>query len=533
MINDVKIFSYTTDTAGDLRRSTTPYHSTPSNVSPQEVEDLDLFNSSRQTSTRSTPVSTPVSTARRSNLKLGADGDYSPCDPPDDPVEREQPVCAHKGKSIRSKLQMIRRDVEIHGSINAAKKHGVDHKTLIRLLMKRKPFKAAALPFKKRKLDPDPFDFPPCDPDDPDSDDDLTDVPDPDDDLPDVPEPDDDLTDVPDPDDDPPDVPDSDDDPPDVPDSAHKGKRINSYTIARKLDAIDDAERLGSNRLAAKKHNVDRHSLIRWRQQQHELMAAFQTPKGGNMKRLTGSLTRALIPELEDKLMEWIKDMRKVKKIAVTSQRGRLEAMDIYRKFKATKAWPEFTASKGWWQNFKRRHRLSNRRGTHVASKDPKDLLSKIVDHFMRIRDLKRIHGLQPKDLLCMDETAIWFDMPSNTTIDFTGAKDINLRTTPAEKRRVSVCLTASGDGTKYRPFIVFQGAKRVVEALQDHPDIMGKCIIASTKNGWMTDDTTLQYVNQVIPTRAGKQTSNRVMCWDTFQCHSSVPVKNSVNLEI
>ena len=46
-------------------------------------------------------------------------------------------------------------------------------------------------------------------------------------------------------------------------------------------------------------------------------------------------------------------------------------------------------------------------------------------------------------------------------TANATGAKDIPLKSTGNEKVRVSVYLNAKADGTKMKPFVVFQSAKR------------------------------------------------------------------------
>ena len=48
-----------------------------------------------------------------------------------------------------------------------------------------------------------------------------------------------------------------------------------------------------------------------------------------------------------------------------------------------------------------------------------------------------------------MDETPVWCDMLSETTVDATGKKSITLKSTGHEKARVSVCLAVKGDGTK------------------------------------------------------------------------------------
>lgn len=64
-----------------------------------------------------------------------------------------------------------------------------------------------------------------------------------------------------------------------------------------------------------------------------------------------------------------------------------------------------------------------------------------------------------------MDETPVWCDMISETTIDATGKKSITLKTTSHEKARVPVCLAAKANRTKLKPMLAFRGAKQEVAA--------------------------------------------------------------------
>ena len=78
---------------------------------------------------------------------------------------------------------------------------------------------------------------------------------------------------------------------------------------------------------------------------------------------------------------------------------------------------------------------------------------------------LIRQFSYDPACIIAMDETAVWADMVSDTTVDKIGSKDIILKTTGHEKVRVTVCLAAKSDGTKMKPYIVFGGAKRECKA--------------------------------------------------------------------
>lgn len=61
-----------------------------------------------------------------------------------------------------------------------------------------------------------------------------------------------------------------------------------------------------------------------------------------------------------------------------------------------------------------------------------------------------------------MDETPMWFDMPSNRSIDFRGVKTVLSKTTGKEKMRYTVALATLADGSKLPPMLIFRGLKNV-----------------------------------------------------------------------
>ena len=57
-----------------------------------------------------------------------------------------------------------------------------------------------------------------------------------------------------------------------------------------------------------------------------------------------------------------------------------------------------------------------------------------------------------------MDETTYWMDMPSDTTVTFSGSRSVSLRTTGNKMHHFTVVLSAEAKGMKLKPFIVFKG---------------------------------------------------------------------------
>ena len=185
----------------------------------------------------------------------------------------------------------------------------------------------------------------------------------------------------------------------------------------------------------------------------------------------------------------------------------------------------EFKASTGWLKNFMRRNHLSLRRKTSVAQKDPDRLIAKIVSYVLHVRRLQSRNNYKPCNIIAMDETPVWSDMVSETTIDTTGKKTVTLKTTGHEKSRVSVCLAAKGDGTKLKHMIVFKGAKREVAVL--HQEFKSKAYIASSSNAWMTTELTNEWVNNVLGSFAF---ARHQLVWNSYECHMEDSVIKSLN---
>ena len=132
-----------------------------------------------------------------------------------------------------------------------------------------------------------------------------------------------------------------------------------------------------------------------------------------------------------------------------------------------------------------------------MAQKDPDLLVAKFVSYILCVRRLRTKYNYQQSDIIAFDETPIWADMVSETMVDVTGTKKISMKTIGHKKCRVTVGLAAKGDGTKLKPFIVFKGGKRDVEKLKK--EFGSKCVVASSVNGWMDTDLTIQWTNTVL----------------------------------
>ena len=201
---------------------------------------------------------------------------------------------------------------------------------------------------------------------------------------------------------------------------------------------------------------MDRKRIREWRANQSKLESA-----SCKRKRLAGAGRKPFDLDIEEVLLEWVHG-RRSNGFRVSRKMIKSKARFLYEeKYKEMELPPTFTASIGWVHKFMTRHELCIRRKTTESQKDHEKLIDKLIAYVLQARRLRVKFSYIDSDIIAMEETAVWQDMLSKTTVDSIGHNTIAMKTTGHEKTKVSVCLTAKADGTKLKPFIVFPGAKR------------------------------------------------------------------------
>ena len=92
-----------------------------------------------------------------------------------------------------------------------------------------------------------------------------------------------------------------------------------------------------------------------------------------------------------------------------------------------------------------------------------------IVTYVMCVRRIQKHFIFHEADIIVMDETCVWNDTVSNSTVEKTCSKDVSMKRTGYDKVRVSLCLTGKADGTRLKLFMIFKTNKRENKALHDN----------------------------------------------------------------
>jgi hypothetical protein len=121
---------------------------------------------------------------------------------------------------------------------------------------------------------------------------------------------------------------------------------------------------------------------------------------------------------------------------------------------------------------------------THVAQKDHHETLQESL-HFISMMP-HRVAGMDPDDILNMDQTPIPFSYPANHTLK-KGTKTIHVRSSTMDTKQATLAAAVTGSGNLLIPMLIFKG--KVMEGLQPRSSIatpLMESMLVSPKPGWM-----------------------------------------------
>ena len=80
------------------------------------------------------------------------------------------------------------------------------------------------------------------------------------------------------------------------------------------------------------------------------------------------------------------------------------------------------------------RNGLMLRRKTTTAQKEPTRFIDKLISYVLHVCRFSKMFKYELSCIIAMDETLVWDNMVSNTTVDDVGAKSVSLKTTGHKK---------------------------------------------------------------------------------------------------
>ena len=289
-----------------------------------------------------------------------------------------------------------------------------------------------------------------------------------------------------------------------------------SYTLGKKLEVLAYVK-TNSETKAAEHFKIPRTTILSWRGL--DLVPNSQAKRRKGIHLAKGSGRRLSYPkEVDEDILCWILQRRDLQ---MPVQR---ESICQYAKSVVLPHNPLFTASAGWLQKFMIRHSLSLRRATSIQQKLPQQLQRKLETFLQEITAIRKLHQFNADSILNMDETPIWFDMPRNYTVTKTGERQVRIRGTGSDKKRISVVLTATASGKMLKPLIIFKGkTNRTLKNVQ----IPSTVVCTYQKKGYMDTTTMMLWIKKIL----NKYTMGQhcLLVFDTFSAHITEDVLQSL----
>lgn len=264
--------------------------------------------------------------------------------------------------------------------------------------------------------------------------------------------------------------------------------RRHPHTAGEKLKAIRLSEELKSNRKAADRLGINECLIRKWKLQK------LQLKKTNNQRRAFRKGNPKFV-ELEEKLSEYILEHR-AKGHSISCAMIRIHAMRLKREVCPD---VQFKASRGWLYRFFKRQGFSVRRRTTMCQKLPAEFEDKLLEFQKYVIKKRKENKYILSQIGNADQTPVYFDMPSSTTVDKKGAKSVSVKTSGGEKQRCTVMLAATADGRRLPPYIIF---KR--KTLPKNVIFPRTVIVRANEKGWMHNELVEEWVKLVWEKRPG-----------------------------
>ena len=266
--------------------------------------------------------------------------------------------------------------------------------------------------------------------------------------------------------------------------------KIRSFTIKFKLEMVKMIEQFGMKH-CIQNSNINKSLLYKWKSRRHDLLQEQST------SRKIGSGRKPLLDiDTETTIITWIRECNQ-HDILVNHKSVRDYCIEKYGNISSF--------SKDWFRRFKNRFNLTTRRVTS-HSKRPKhgDSNTTLQDSIKTFRE--KISTVQ-KTLLNMDETPVWFDMPSKYTVTTKGTKHVSLRATSNQKKRITVVLACKSNGEKLPPVVILKNKYNGI--------IPNGILVWYQSKAWMDSKLSLEWLNKF-------STKNDHLIWDSCSGHKA-----------
>ena len=305
-----------------------------------------------------------------------------------------------------------------------------------------------------------------------------------------------------------------------------------SFSVTEKLTIVKNAaqglEQGISLSKVSEQLGVDRSQLRRWMKQRPRFEEHVKEKGSGALKAIHKGRPSCL-NEHEDELLRFIFELRE-QGMGVTVRMVVLKASELSNAFRHKTPLAKEHAVR----RFVKSHKLVHRVCTHESQRSPAAVEEEAIDWLTRIRPQLIGNNRDQRFIINMDQTPIFFTMVPRTTLNVSGAKTINLRTSTSSSMRVTAAITVTASGHQLPEFMVYKGKpggriEREFGSYAENHQAYG--VYSVQERAWMDEKTMLKWVDIVLKpyVRTAPSGIHPILFLDSYRCHMMQSVVSTI----
>ncbi len=137
--------------------------------------------------------------------------------------------------------------------------------------------------------------------------------------------------------------------------------------------------------------------------------------------------------------------------------------------------------------------------GMHELQRKPEEVGEEVKDYMHLLRPFVIGNHRDPRFILNMDQTPVYFSMNSKCMLELIGKKTLHIRTPTNNTKRVTAAVTKAGDGMVLPSVVVFEGKANGRIVKKEFETFPTSHHYHCQDAAWMDETVMLAWVDQVL----------------------------------
>eukprot|EP01022_Parablepharisma_sp_SALTPOND_P014365 TRINITY_DN1946_c0_g1_i2.p1 TRINITY_DN1946_c0_g1~~TRINITY_DN1946_c0_g1_i2.p1 ORF type:complete len:598 (-),score=38.42 TRINITY_DN1946_c0_g1_i2:314-1894(-) len=293
-------------------------------------------------------------------------------------------------------------------------------------------------------------------------------------------------------------------------------------TVEAKLEVLDYAEEIKSDKAAARHFGCEPKSIRNWRAQEEEMRGSTKK----STRRLLHPGGQTKYSAIEGDLYDWIISKISRRKPVTTSV-----IIAHMRQSYSQVAEKTDNALSCFLRRFLKRNLLVFRKPTHEGQALPSNFQAATKEFQQEVATEVLDKRVTPDRVVNMDETPLYFAPSISHVVAEKGAKTVAVDTPKKGNKRVTLILAVASDGSKLPPLLIFKGefGKTLHKKLQKNTLVAQKRVYACCDpKAWNGQNPMKFWIDNIWNTHS-RNMQNNILILDDYKVHKVECIKTKL----